>query len=68
MPPQSPTPNIPQQPVRSGKPSSGPIVGIIIIVLLMLVGALYFWGARLNQRDIDQLPLIPPDNSTTSAQ
>lgn len=49
------------------KSSSGPIVGIIIIVLLMLVGALYFWGARLNQQNAeDQLPLIPAENSTTT--
>ncbi|MBI4087807.1 hypothetical protein HY418_00265 [Candidatus Kaiserbacteria bacterium] len=70
MPPQSPI----QQNVQSGKkPSSGPMVGIVIIVLLMIVGALYFWGARLNQQNAeDQLPLIPADSpageSTTTPQ
>ena len=27
----------------------GSIVGIAIIVFLMIVGALYFWGAHLNK-------------------
>ena len=44
------------------KSSSGPIVGIIIIVALMLVGGFYFWGAHLNQKP-ETLPLIPPDNT-----
>lgn len=49
------------------------MVGIVIIVLLMIVGALYFWGARLNQQNAeDQLPLIPADSpageSTTTPQ
>ncbi len=49
------------------KPSAGPVVGIVIIVVLMIVGALYFWGARLNhQNNQDQLPFIPPENSTTT--
>lgn len=51
------------------KGSAGAVVGIIIIVILMLFGALYFWGARLNaQSKQDQLPFIPADNSTGSAQ
>jgi hypothetical protein len=46
---------------RSG---AGATVGIVIIVVLMLFGGLYFWGAHLNaQKTQDQLPLIPADNS-----
>ncbi|MDO8514513.1 MAG: hypothetical protein Q7S50_03155 [bacterium] len=51
------------------KSSTGPIVGTIIIVVLLVVGALYFWGAQLNQRDAeDQLPLIPGNDSSTTIQ
>jgi hypothetical protein len=42
----------------------GPTVGIIIIVVLVLFGALYFWGAYLNSKNsVEQVPFIP-DNST----
>jgi hypothetical protein len=48
--------------------SSGPIIGVVIIVILMVLGALYFWGARLNQQDNPEnaLPLIPGDVATTT--
>ena len=50
------------------KSSVGPIAGIIIIIVLLVVGALYFWGAHLNaQNDSEnQLPLIPADNSIST--
>ncbi len=48
------------------KSGSGPIVGIVIIVVLVLFGALYFWGAALNARgETSPLPLIPGDTSTS---
>ena len=39
---------------------TGPIIGVIIIVLLLVLGGLYFWGAQLN-RTTPILPLIPGD-------
>ena len=47
----------------------GATAGIVIIVILMLFGALYFWGAYLNSKNQPQqpLPLIPGD-PTTSVQ
>lgn len=46
--------------------SVGPVAGIVIIVLLLIIGAFYFWGAHLNaQNPEDVLPLIPGDGSTT---
>ncbi len=71
MPPQSPIPNENEDRLLppAQKPSYGPIVGIIIIVLVMVIGALYFWSARASlQSKQDQLPLILPDNSTTTSQ
>jgi len=53
---------------REPKSSTGPIVGVIIIVVLMLAGAVYFWYARTSQ-NAEALPYIPGDvTSTTSAQ
>lgn len=48
------------------KSGAGAMVGVIIIVILMLFGALYFWGAYLNSKNqSQQLPLIPGDATTT---
>lgn len=43
-------------------------MGIIIIVILMMFGALYFWGAYLNAQNAEQqpLPLIPGDVTVTT--
>lgn len=61
-PPQQ-TPDI--VPAGHKKGSIGPTVGIIIIVILLVFGALYFWGAKLNSTDQDQqLPLIPGDSTS----
>lgn len=38
----------------------GPVVGAVIIILVLALGALYFWGAQLNkEKETDTLPLIP---------
>lgn len=48
------------------KSGIGPVVGIVIIVILVLFGALYFWGAALNARNTHEpLPLIPGDVSNS---
>ena len=36
-------------PKKSG--GMGPILGILIIILLLIVGALYLWGEKLSQED-----------------
>lgn len=49
---------------RSRKSGAGAWIGIIIIVILLGFGALYFWGAYLNKKNsIDQLPFIPGDST-----
>ena len=36
--------------------SVGPLVGIVIIVLILVLGGLYFWGERLKaKRDTDRI-------------
>ncbi|HEY4495758.1 MAG TPA: hypothetical protein VJC04_00135 [Candidatus Paceibacterota bacterium] len=34
---------------------AGPIIGVVIIILILVVGALYFWGAKLN-KEANQTP------------
>jgi hypothetical protein len=72
-PPQTPDtqPHInamPKEAQHSHRPkaSVGPTIGIVIIVILLIFGALYFWGAKLNSEDQNQpLPLIPGDSTST---
>lgn len=51
MPPENPPQNIQisnQAPKNSGV---GPIVGVVIVVAIVIFGALYFWGQRLNKQE-----------------
>lgn len=46
------------------KTAIGPIVGVIIIVALLIIGALYFWGAHLDATNPENnLPLILGNDS-----
>jgi hypothetical protein len=56
-----PSPEIP----RKTHEPVGPTVGVIIILLLMLAGAIYFWSARQDSRT-DSIPYIPGDTSGTT--
>ncbi len=73
MPPQPPIAPIPNENEDrllppGHKSGAGALVGIIVILILLVVGALYFWGALLNARNKQQvqLPLIPGSESTTT--
>lgn len=44
------------------KSGMGASVGVIIILLLLAFGALYFWGASMN-REQEELPFIPGDST-----
>jgi hypothetical protein len=82
MPPQSPilNPNEdrllprPSEASREGaaptqRSGIGPVVGIVIIVALLVIGALYFWGAHLETQAQRQQPLpYIPEGDTTSIQ
>ena len=37
---------------NSSRKPMGPIIGSIIIVLLIVLGGLYFWGERLNREEM----------------
>jgi len=51
-----------QQPQKGG---AGPTIGILIILVVLLLGAFYFWGERLNQqaRNSNPPPYIPADTN-----
>ena len=73
MPPSSPT-LLPKMPdtnhllaPHEKQSGIGPVVGIVIILLLLAFGGLYFWGASMN-REAEPLPLIPGDSSTQSIE
>ncbi|MEN9621576.1 MAG: hypothetical protein RLZZ67_10 [Candidatus Parcubacteria bacterium] len=36
----------PQVPVEGSKKSLGPVIGIVVIVVLLVVGAFYVWGGN----------------------
>ena len=46
--------------------SAGPTSGVIIILLILVIGALYYWGvAETRKNNPTPLPLIPGDASST---
>ncbi|HEY4525312.1 MAG TPA: hypothetical protein VJL39_03020 [Candidatus Paceibacterota bacterium] len=58
-----PVPHIYREPEK--KSPMGPVVGTAILVVLLLFGALYFWGQTLNARaEQAPLPLILGDPVT----
>lgn len=70
--PPSPQPPIDTDhllPPHQSKPA-GPIVGTVIIVILLIVGGLYFWGERLNKERSaqNQIPYIPSGTTTITIQ
>lgn len=70
-PPFDPTDHLLPEGHPSG--SAGPIFGIVIIIFLLIIGALYFWGAHLNAQNNRETnpPYIPPgpgaDGPTSAA-
>jgi len=52
----------PTQTPEPTKSSVGPLAGAVIVILLLVAGGLYFWGAQLNKQE-EVLPFIPSDDS-----
>lgn len=48
--------------------SVGPLVGIVIIVLILVLGGLYFWGERLNvQRELHRTKSSAPQSTMSTS-
>jgi hypothetical protein len=48
----------------------GPLVGAGIVIALIILGGLYFWGAKLNQMEVgyNEPAYIPGDDEVTPTQ
>lgn len=65
----SPAPDVgptPQPEAVKQSSSAGPVIGIVIVIVLLALGALYFWGAQLNQTP-QELPFILGDEVASEA-
>lgn len=62
------TPLPPAMPQKKSSPV-GSIVGAIIVILILIFGGLYFWGAQLEKQQMqnEQLPFIPSTQSNDIA-
>jgi len=64
IPNQNPNPvSIPPQgtpaPQKEEKGSMGPLIGSIIVIVILVIGAIYFWGGTLNKQEgapVDEQP------------
>lgn len=55
-PSQVPPPYNPVTPVEKPKSSTSGIIGTIVIIALIILGGLYFWGKRINtQKEVNAL-------------
>jgi len=59
MPPVSPQERAGGVMPEAPKSGVGPIAGAIIVIILLVAGGLYFWGAKLNRQNT--VPYIPGD-------
>lgn len=53
----TPTPQAPEH-----KSGTGPIVGAVVVIALLIFGGLYFWGSQL-EKNAENLPLITGDTA-----
>lgn len=48
----------------------GPIIGVVIIILVLLLGVLYFWGQRVDQAtqdNVDEIQAMEDDLSSVES-
>lgn len=70
--PDSPQPHIdtpitdPHHLLPAKKSSAGPLFGIIIILVLLVIGAFYIWGERLNEKRAAEEAALQLHSSTTT--
>ena len=54
-----------QVPMQAPKKSAGPLVGIVIIIIVLILGALYFYGSKLNQQPTQSTTESPSELATS---
>lgn len=50
--------------IKRDEKSAGPVVGIIVIVILVLLGGFYFWKTR-TEGNAKKVNSVDPDGQTT---
>lgn len=66
MPNQNPVSQAPQMPAQN-KSSIGSIIGTIIIIAIIILGGLYFWGKRVEEMRANQ-DLVKDDTAGLSLE
>lgn len=65
---QVPQNTIPQSPIKEPEEKSiGPAIGIIVIIALIVLGGLYFWGERLESKKVQNETLRTEETITPGA-
>lgn len=64
---QTPTPETQPTTVTPGT-SFGPIIGIIVIVIALVIGALYFWGGAVTQNSEAELAPVSSSDDLASIE
>jgi len=59
---------MPMTPEEQPRGGVGPIAGAIIVILLLVAGGLYFWGAKLNEKSQENTMPYIPSNDTMQMQ
>lgn len=66
IPPQAPAPAAPVYPLPTPQHKIGPIIGIVIIVVLLVLAALYFWSQKFSKsNNYDQTPVTQNQTEQT---
>lgn len=59
---------MPMTPEEQPRGGVGPIAGAIIVILLLIAGGLYFWGAKINEKSQENTMPYIPSNDTMQMQ
>ncbi len=66
FPPQAPQPGAPLQPHSEKK--VGPIVGALIIIIILVIAALWFFGSKLNtDAPVESAPVVQQNDTQMQA-
>lgn len=65
---EQPTPILEETPTPKSS-SVGALIGIVVVILVIVLGGLYFWGQRVEQLEQkDSLTALGEDNSVETLQ
>lgn len=57
MPNEAPEAQVPQsnEPQTEEGSHMGPVIGTVIIIAILIFGGLYFWGAQINEQNLEDI-------------